>query len=111
MAASRFNAARCRCLNVSDSTHQRNSSTCSSGFNLAASALIFSTTLMDGKYHIVLSAFQSFLPPHLNRHFQAHRVESNETRGGVLVVGFGRVGFHRGPIQTVAGNLSHHAAP
>ena len=33
---------------------------------------------------------------HLGRDFQAQAVQADETGGVVLVVGLGRVGFHRG---------------
>jgi hypothetical protein len=36
------------------------------------------------------------LPMHVRRDFQAQGVEPDEAGGVVLVVGFGRVGFHRG---------------
>src|SRR6267378_2183729 len=98
-ARSRFNAASCRYLNVSESTHHRKSSNCSSGFNLAAAALIFSTALIVEKYHNAPSALYLFL--RLRRDLQAQRVEPDETRGVVLVVGFGRIGFHGGDVRVV----------
>ena len=51
---------------------------------------------------------------HLRRDFQAQAVQPDEAGGVVLVVGFGRVGFHRGVhffIQTAAANLSHRPTP
>ena len=36
---------------------------------------------------------------HLRRHFQTQRVEPDEAGRIVLVVGFGRVGFHRGDVR------------
>ena len=38
---------------------------------------------------------------HLRRDFQAQRVEADEAGGVVLVVGLGRVGFHRGEVRVV----------
>ena len=38
---------------------------------------------------------------HLRRHFQPQAIQPNETRRVVLVVGFGRVGFHRGNVRVV----------
>ena len=50
---------------------------------------------------------------HLRRDFQAQRVEADEAGGVVLVVGLGRVGFHRGDVrvaeahgQFVSGKIS-----
>ena len=37
-----------------------------------------------------------FLPMHLGRDFQAQAIRADEAGGVVLVVGLGRVGFHRG---------------
>jgi hypothetical protein len=37
-----------------------------------------------------------FLPMHLRRDFQAQAVQADEAGGVVLIVGLGRVGFHRG---------------
>ena len=54
-----------------------------------------------------------FLPLHLCRDFQAQRVEPDEAGGIVLVVGFGRIGFHHGDvrvIQTTVGNPSRPGA-
>ena len=37
-----------------------------------------------------------FLPMHLRGDLQSQRVEPDEAGGVVLIVGLGRVGFHRG---------------
>jgi len=42
------------------------------------------------------------LPMHLGRDFQAQGVQADEAGGVVLVVGLGRVGFHRGGITSPA---------
>src|SRR5256885_6598942 len=47
-----------------------------------------------------ISSSRSFLPVHFRRDFQARRVEPDEARGVVLVVGCCRVGFHRGGQKT-----------
>ena len=41
------------------------------------------------------------LPMHLGRDFQAKTVQADEAGGVVLVVGLGRVGFHRGDVRVV----------
>ena len=38
---------------------------------------------------------------HLRRDFQAQGVEPDEAGGVVLIVGLGRVGFHRGEVRVV----------
>ena len=40
---------------------------------------------------------------HLRRDFQAQGIEPDEAGGVVLVVGLGRVGFHRGDVRVVVG--------
>ena len=52
------------------------------------------------------------LPMHLRRDFQAQAVQADEAGGVVLVVGLGRVGFHRGDVrvtQTAAAGREPHA--
>jgi len=49
---------------------------------------------------------------HLRRDFQSQRIQPDEAGGVVLVVGLGRVGFHRGIhlfIQTAGANRVRHA--
>ena len=51
---------------------------------------------------------------HLRCDFQAEGVEPDEAGGVVLVVGLGRVGFHRGVhlfIQTAVANLLRRPTP
>ena len=58
-------------------------------------------------------AWLLFLPMHLGRDFQAQAVQADEAGGVVLIIGLGRVGFHRGIhlfIQTAVVNLSHRPA-
>src|ERR1043166_178097 len=98
-ATSRLSAASCRCPNASDSTHQRNNSYCSSGFNSAAANLICSTTLMVEEYRNVPTVL--FLSRHLRGHFQPQCVKPDKPSGIILVVGLGRVGFHRGDLWVV----------
>src|SRR5215510_802548 len=108
-AMSRFSAARCRCRNASDSIHQRNNSYCSSGSSSAAAALIFSTAVMFQEYYSAMSVVHrhsgSLLPLHLSRHFQSQRVEPDEARRVVLIVGLRRVGFHRGDVRVIEAHL------
>ena len=54
---------------------------------------------MIGKYHTTPAVL--FLFMHLRRDFQAQAVQPDETGGVVLVVGFGRVGLHRGDVRVV----------
>ena len=46
---------------------------------------------------------------HLGRDFQAKTVQADEAGGVVLVVGLGRVGFHRGGFRWLvhAGGIGH----
>jgi len=52
-------------------------------------------------WNFKFAAYSLLLPMHLRRDFEAQAVQPDETRGVVLVVGFGRVGFHRGDVRVV----------
>jgi hypothetical protein len=51
MAKSRFKAASCRALNVSDWLHHLKNSACSSGLSAAAAALTSSSLLLSSSYY------------------------------------------------------------